>query len=40
MPGIRHDRILPGRFHMDDIDRSGENIDQAVRRTTMTMTAE
>ena len=34
--GIQHDRILCGQLYMEDVDRSGGNIDQAVRRMTMT----
>ncbi len=34
--GIKHNRILWGRLYMDDIDRSGGNIDQAVRHMTTT----
>jgi ketosteroid isomerase-like protein len=32
--GTQHGRILWGRLYMDDIDRSGRNIDQAVRHMT------
>jgi len=34
--GIQHGRILWGRLYLDDIDRSGGNIDQAVRSMTTT----
>ena len=34
--GIQHDRIVWGRLYLEDVDRSGENIDQAVRRMTTT----
>ena len=34
--GIQRGRILWGRLYMDDIDRSGGNIDQAVRSMTTT----
>jgi hypothetical protein len=32
--GIQDDRILWGRLFMDEVDRSGEGIDQAVREIT------
>jgi len=32
--GIDHDRILWGRLYLEDVDRSGGTIDQAVRRMT------
>jgi hypothetical protein len=32
----QHDRIMWGRLYMEDVDRSGGNIDQAVRRMTTT----
>ena len=34
--GIQHNRIMSGRLYMEDVDRSGGNIDQAVRRMTTT----
>jgi hypothetical protein len=34
--GIQHDRIVWGRLYLEDVDRSGGNIDQAVRRLTTT----
>lgn len=34
--GIQHDRILWGRLYMQDVDRSGGNIEQAVWRMTTT----
>jgi hypothetical protein len=34
--GIQHDRIVWGRLYLEDVDRSGGNIDQAVRRMTTT----
>jgi len=34
--GLQHGRILWGRLYLDDIDRSGGNIDQAVRSMTTT----
>ena len=34
--GVQHDRILWGRLYLEDVDRSGGNIDQAVRRVTPT----
>jgi hypothetical protein len=34
--GIQHNRIPLGRLYLDDIDRSGGNIDQAGRRITTT----
>jgi SnoaL-like domain len=34
--GIQHDRIVWGRLYLEDVDRSGGNIDQAVRRITTT----
>jgi hypothetical protein len=30
--GTQHDRIVWGRLYLEDVDRSGGNIDQAVRR--------
>ena len=33
--GVQHDRIVWGRLYMEDADRSGGDIDQAVRRMTM-----
>jgi hypothetical protein len=30
--GVQDDRILWGRLSMDEMDRSGEGIDQAVRK--------
>ena len=35
--GIQHDRIVWGRLYLEDVDRSGGNIDQAVRRMTTTV---
>jgi hypothetical protein len=32
--GIQDDSILWGRLFMDEVDRSGEGIDQAVREIT------
>lgn len=32
--GVQDDRILWGRLFMDEVDRSGEGIDQAVREIT------
>ena len=32
--GVQDDRILWGRLFMDEVDRSGEGIDQAVRDIT------
>ena len=34
--GIQHDRIVWGRLYLEDVDRSGGNIGQAVRRMTTT----
>jgi hypothetical protein len=34
--GVQHDRIVWGRLYLEDVDRSGGNIDQAVRRMTTT----
>jgi hypothetical protein len=34
--GIQQDRIVWGRLYLEDVDRSGGNIDQAVRRMTTT----
>ena len=34
--GIQHDRIVWGRLYLEDVDRSGGNIDQAVQRMTTT----
>jgi len=34
--GIQHDRIERSRLYMEDVDRSGGNIDQAVRLMTTT----
>jgi hypothetical protein len=32
--GIQDDRILWARLYMEDVDYSGENIDQAVQHMT------
>ena len=34
--GIQRDLVLWGRLYMGDVDRSGEDISQAVRRMTTT----
>ena len=34
--GIQHDRIVRSRLYLQDVGRSGGNIDQAVRRMTAT----